>query len=106
MIRRPVVLFIVAVFVVVPLMAVVSNVWAEDRLELDATAIQGSRELPKVLYIVPWQNARLGTLSGWAGNSSFSTAWEMLDRDVFRRQVSYYGMLYGPKKGAGKKGAK
>lgn len=84
---------------------VASNIWAEDRLELDVTAIQGSRELPKVLYIVPWRNARLGALAGWAGSSSFDTAWEVLDRDIFRRQVSYYGMLYGPKNGAGKKAA-
>lgn len=70
-------------------------VWAEDRLELDATSIQGSRELPKVLYIVPWKSARLGSLSGGAGSGSFDTAMEALDRDVFRRQVEYYSMLRG-----------
>ena len=79
-----------------------SGAWAADRLELDATAIKGSRELPKVLYIVPWQNARLGALSGGAGSSSFDTGLEALDRDVFRRQVQYYGMLHG---GAGESGA-
>src|SRR5262245_30351980 len=30
-----------------------------DRMELDATAITGNRELPKVLYIVPWKKADL-----------------------------------------------
>lgn len=68
---------------------------AADRIELDATAIQGSRELPKVLYIVPWKSSRLGSLSSAAGSSSLDTSWEVLDRDVFRRQVEYYGMLYG-----------
>lgn len=68
---------------------------AADRIELDATAIQGNRELPKVLYIVPWKSARLGSLTSAAGSSSFDTSWEALDRDVFRRQVEYYGMLYG-----------
>lgn len=71
--------------------------WADSRLEMDATAIKGSRELPKVLYIVPWKSTRLGALSPGIGSSTFDTQWEALDRDVFRRQVSYYGMLYGEK---------
>lgn len=75
--------------------ALTASAWAEDRLELDETAIKGSRELPKVLYIVPWQSSRLGALAGGAGSSSFDTSLEALDRDVFRRQVQYYGMLHG-----------
>jgi hypothetical protein len=82
-----------------------ATIWAADRLELDATAIKGSRELPKVLYIVPWQSARLGALSGGAGSSAFDTGLEALDRDVFRRQVQYYGMLHG-ESGTGESGDK
>ena len=86
-------------FVFFTVMALVSlmsaQTFAADRIELDSTAIQGSRELPKVLYIVPWKSSRLGSLSSAAGSSSFDTSWEALDRDVFRRQVEYYGMLYG-----------
>ena len=37
---------------------------AKDRLDLDSTQITGNRELPKVLYIVPWRNAELGDLVG------------------------------------------
>jgi len=85
-------------FIAITLMVLAcSGVFAADRIELDATAIQGSRELPKVLYIVPWKSARLGSLSNAAGSSSFDTSWEALDRDVFQRQVEYYGMLYGDK---------
>lgn len=69
--------------------------FSADRIELDEAAIQGSRELPKVLYIVPWKSSRLGALSTAAGGSSFDASWQALDRDVFRRQVEYYGMLYG-----------
>jgi len=71
------------------------NALTADRIELNETAIQGSRELPKILYIVPWKSTRLGLLQGGAGSNSFNTAFEALDRDVFRRQVEYYGMLYG-----------
>ncbi len=71
------------------------NVFAADRIELDETAIQGSRELPKILYVIPWKSARLGLLQGGAGSNSFDTAFEALDRDVFLHQVEYYDMLYG-----------
>ena len=73
----------------------VASVSAEDRIELDRISIKGSRELPKILYIVPWKSTRLGVLEGSVGSNSFDTEMEMLDRDVFRRQVEYYGMLYG-----------
>src|SRR5262245_22640115 len=35
---------------------------ASDRLELDTTVVTGNRELPKVLYIVPWKKADIGDL--------------------------------------------
>ncbi|HHH47890.1 MAG TPA: hypothetical protein ENK51_03265 [Gammaproteobacteria bacterium] len=67
---------------------------AEDRLDMDTVAIKGARELPKVLYIVPWKSARLGTLVAGAGSSSFSARWVAVDREVFRRQVAYYDLLH------------
>ncbi len=66
----------------------------EDRLDMDAVAIKGTRELPKVLYIVPWKSARLGSLVAGAGSDTFSADWTALDRSVFRRQVAYYDTLY------------
>jgi len=71
-----------------------SPVIAEDRLDMDAVAIKGSRELPKVLYIVPWKSTRLGALVAGAGSESFSAKWVAVDREVFRRQVAYYDFLY------------
>src|SRR5688572_6872126 len=35
---------------------------ANDRLNLDTTVVTGNRELPKVLYIVPWKKSDLGDL--------------------------------------------
>lgn len=73
----------------------ISLAYGEDRLKLEDTSIKGSKELPKVLYIVPWKSARLGSLSVSAGSETFDTELKALDRDVFRRQVQYYDMLYG-----------
>jgi hypothetical protein len=88
-------LIIVLISCLLVSIGMLSAAYGEDRIKLDDTSIKGSRELPKVLYIVPWKSARLGSLSVGAGSRSFDTSMEALDRDVFRRQVQYYGMLYG-----------
>jgi hypothetical protein len=64
-----------------------------DRLELDTTNITGNRELPKVLYIVPWKHSDLGDLAGKPVNSLLDEVLEPLDRDVFQRQNRYYDAL-------------
>jgi hypothetical protein len=75
-----------------------SGAFAEDRLELDATAIKGNRELPKVLYIVPWKSAKLGALAGGSEEGSFGADWRPVDRHVFRRHVEYFDMALGQEK--------
>src|SRR5579863_7824968 len=40
-----------------------------DRIELGTTQISGNRELPKLMYIVPWQRAEVGKLTGRPPNS-------------------------------------
>lgn len=66
-----------------------------DRLELDASAIRGNQELPKVLYIVPWKDPALGDLVGKPVNSLVDEVLAPVDRDVFRRQIRYFDQLYG-----------
>jgi hypothetical protein len=62
---------------------------APDRAELDRTQIIGNRELPKVLYIVPWKKPIPGDLSGRPPVSVLDEALAPVDREVFRRQVDY-----------------
>ena len=66
-----------------------SAVHAQDRADIDRTQIIGNRELPKVLYIVPWKKPLPGELSGRPGASVLDEALAPLDRDVFRRQMRY-----------------
>jgi hypothetical protein len=68
---------------------------AADRLELDASSIRGNQELPKVMYIVPWKDPALGDLVGKPVNSLVDEALAPVDREVFRRQISYFDQLYG-----------
>jgi len=66
---------------------------AQDRADIDRTQIIGNRELPKVLYIVPWKKPMPGDLSGRPVVSVLDEALSPVDRDVFRRQVHYDGVI-------------
>ena len=64
-----------------------------DRIDLDTTQITGNRELPKVLYIVPWKRPELGDLVGRPLNSLLDELLTPVDRDVFRRENRYFNAL-------------
>lgn len=66
---------------------------AQDKLELQATQITGNRELPRVMYVVPWKRADPGDLSGRPANSLLDEVLAPVDRDVFQRQNRYYDAL-------------
>ena len=69
--------------------ALACSAWAQDRADIDRTQIIGNRELPKVLYIVPWKKPIPGDLSGRPPVSVLDEALEPVDRDVHLRQVQY-----------------
>jgi hypothetical protein len=86
MMRKVIAAAWVAAFWAVPAHAV-------DRADLDRTQIIGNRELPKVLYIVPWKKAVPGDLVGRPVQSMIDEVLAPVDRDVFRRQIRYHDEL-------------
>lgn len=66
-----------------------------DSMELSRTEVHGNQELPKVLYIVPWQKSDPGDLMGRPVNTLLDEVLAPLDRDEFRRQVEYFNDLEG-----------
>jgi hypothetical protein len=66
---------------------------AQDRADIDKTQIIGNRELPKVLYIVPWKKPLPGQLSGRPVQSVLDEALAPVERDVHRRHVNYAGQV-------------
>jgi len=72
-----------------------------DRVELETTDITGNRELPKVLYIVPWKRSDLGDLVGKPPNSLLDEVLQPIDRDVFLRENRYYDALKPDARAAG-----
>lgn len=70
-------------------LALAAPAFAEDRAVIDDTRIIGNRELPKVIYIVPWRKPTPDDLSPRPLQSVLDEALAPIDRDVFRRQVRY-----------------
>jgi len=64
-----------------------------DSIELSTTEISGNRELPKLMYVVPWRRDQLGKFVGRPPNSLVDQALRPVDRAVFERQNRYYAAL-------------
>jgi hypothetical protein len=73
--------------------SILSGAQAEERLEMEGTAIIGNQELPKVLYIVPWKSSELPDLSEPPLQSLIDDALAPVDREEFRREVLYHDAL-------------
>jgi hypothetical protein len=75
---------------------------AQDRVDLEGTSIIGNRELPKVLYIVPWKEPDLGDLGELPPTGLLDEVVSPVDREVFQRQLDYYAFIEGSNDGASK----
>jgi hypothetical protein len=62
---------------------------AQDRAEVAPSQIIGNRELPKVIYIVPWKKPAPDALKGRPPVSVLDEVLAPVERDVFRRQLAY-----------------
>jgi hypothetical protein len=71
----------------------VSGPGGTDSIQLDTTQISGNRELPKLMYVVPWRRDQLGNFVGRPPNSLVDEALTPVDRAVFERQNRYYAAL-------------
>jgi len=79
---------------------------AADRADLEGTQILGNRELPKVLYIVPWKQPLPSEMVGRPATSVLDEALSPVDREVFERQVHYHSLMQPaapPPRSAGEK---
>lgn len=71
---------------------------AQQRLEMEGTAIIGNKELPRVLYIVPWKSAEPVALDAPPFRSVLDEPFTPIERSSFRRQLDLYQSLYPTKK--------
>lgn len=69
--------------------ALAGAVQAQDRADIDRTQIIGNKELPKVIYIVPWKKPIHEETKPGAATNVLDEVLAPVDRDVFRRQLRY-----------------
>lgn len=61
---------------------------AEENLALEVVTIKGNRELPKVLYIVPWKRLKNDSKNQkLVLDSLFEGVFDPLEPEAFKRQV-------------------
>ena len=66
---------------------------AEERIEMQGSAIRGNRELPKFMTILPWKPAELPDMNTPPINSLIDEALEPVERASFRRELYYYNQF-------------
>lgn len=72
---------------------------AQDRADIEGTKIIGNRELPKVLYIVPWKKPPPGQPIARPERSVIDDALLPIERAVLQRQIGYHRQLATPAAG-------
>jgi hypothetical protein len=64
--------------------------WAEQRLDLEGTAIFGNKESPNILYVVPWRKSNPIAPMQPPRMGKMADLLTPLDRDEFRRHIDWY----------------
>ena len=71
-----------------------TSISAQQRLEMKGSAIIGNRELPKILYILPWKSAEPVTLQTPPFSSVLDEVLQPVERSTFKRQLNFYNEIY------------
>ncbi len=79
---------------IVPILLITTSMQAQERLDMQGTSIIGNKELPNVLYIVPWKPAGTVDLETPPFKSVLDDVLKPVDRSSFKQQVKYYYELY------------
>ncbi len=75
-----------------------SAVSAQQSLQLEGTEITGNRELPMVLYIVPWKSVRRFEIETPPITSIMDQELAPLERASFKRTIHYHDAIYSKAK--------
>jgi hypothetical protein len=67
---------------------------AQERLQMEGTEITGNKELPRVLYIVPWKTAERFEIESPPITSIMESRLTPLDRSAFRRTIHYHEAIF------------
>jgi hypothetical protein len=68
----------------------------KDPKSMSGMSILGNQDAPKSLVIVPWKSSEIG--NGIGVSRALDTSIRAVDRDVFLRELKYYGIRSGTEK--------
>ena len=83
-------LLILSIFAI----SAISQLQAQERLELEGTEIIGNKELPKVLYIVPWKSVERFDIASPPIISIMDQKITPIDRASFKRKILYHEAIF------------
>ena len=66
---------------------------AAETKSMSGMSILGNQETPKSLVIVPWKSSEIG--NGIGVSRALDTRIRAVDKDVFMRELKYYGIREG-----------
>ena len=69
---------------------------APETKSMSGMSILGNQDAPKSLVIVPWKSSEIG--NGIGVSRALDTRIRAVDRDVFMRELKYYGIRTGTEK--------
>lgn len=82
-----------AIFRVLLLVCTIQSALADERKELEGISIIGNRELPNILYIVPWKSPEMPDMIDVPLTTLINQSLEPLDRLTVIREEQYYNAL-------------
>jgi hypothetical protein len=65
------------------------NVHAEEKITMDSLQVIGNKEMPNILYILPWQTAQLPTMVELPLSGLIQDALQPVDRESILRRKYY-----------------
>jgi hypothetical protein len=71
-----------------------AGIQAQERIQMEGTEITGNKELPRVLYIVPWKTAERFEIDTPPIDSIMERRLELLERSAFRRTIRYHEAIF------------
>jgi len=75
-----------------------AEVNAQERLQMEGTEITGNKELPRVLYIVPWKAVERFELTSPPIISIMNQKLTPIDRASFKRTIHYHDAIFSKAK--------
>ena len=67
---------------------------AQESLQLEGTEITGNKELPMVLYIVPWKSVEKFEIESPEITSIMDQKLQPIERAAFKRTIDYHQAIY------------